>query len=36
MSRFEERRQAAMDVLGALLLALGVALPTALWWFQIL
>lgn len=36
MTRFERRRQAAMDILGAFILAGSVALPTALWYLGIL
>lgn len=34
--RIKARRQAAMDFLGAILFALCIAGPVALWWFGIL
>jgi hypothetical protein len=33
---YEQRREAAMDVLGAIILAMCVALPTALWWLGLI
>lgn len=36
MSRFESRRRAAMDLLGAVLFAACIATPVALWWFRLL
>lgn len=34
--RLEARRQAAMNVLGAVLFALCIATPVALWWFRLI
>lgn len=34
--RLEARRAGAMDVLGAVLFALCVATPVALWWFRLI
>lgn len=36
MTNYETRRQGAMDVLGAVLFALCIATPVALWWFRII